>query len=119
MVRPSSHRPSAISHQPLAMAAAAATMAVTAAFAVALSAAVWSAADARPRFELVQPQLFGVTGGQPNAWADFDNDGDLDEFVGFRGRPNRLYRQDHGRFVDVAAAVGLADNVETRAAAWG
>ena len=60
-----------------------------------------------------------MTGGQPNAWADFDNDGDLDEFVGFRGRPNRLYRQDHGRFEDVAAAVGLADNVETRAAAWG
>ena len=72
-----------------------------------------------PTFELVQPELFGVTGGQPNAWADFDNDGDLDEFVGFRGRPNRLYRQDHGRFEDVAAAVGLADNVETRAAAWG
>ena len=77
------------------------------------------AQPAAPRFELVQPELFGVTGGQPNAWADFDNDGDLDEFVGFRGRPNRLYRQDHGRFEDVAAAVGLADNVETRAAAWG
>src|SRR5476651_1183259 len=75
--------------------------------------------DVTPRFELVQPELFGVTGGQPNAWADFDNDGDLDEFVGFRGRPNRLYRQDHGRFEDVAAAVGIADNVETRAAAWG
>jgi len=72
-----------------------------------------------PTFELVQPDLFGVTGGMPNAWADFDNDGDLDQFVGFRGRPNRLYRQDHGRFEDVAAAVGLADNVETRAASWG
>ncbi len=75
--------------------------------------------DVAPRFELVQPELFGVTGGQPNAWADVDNDGDLDEFVGFRGRPNRLYRQDHGRFEDVAAAVGLADAIETRAAAWG
>lgn len=75
--------------------------------------------DVAPRFELIQPELFGATGGQPNAWADFDNDGDLDEFVGFRGRPNRLYRQDHGRFEDVAAAVGLADQVETRAAAWG
>ena len=86
---------------------------------VALAASGRGAARCRPRFELVQPDLFGVTGGQPNAWADFDNDGDLDEFVGFRGRPNRLYRQDHGRFEDVAAAVGLADNVETRAAAWG
>jgi FG-GAP-like repeat len=78
-----------------------------------------AARDTGPRFALVQPELFAADGGQPNAWADFDNDGDLDEFVGFRGRPNRLYRQDHGRFEDVAAAVGLADNVETRAAAWG
>ena len=92
-----------------------------AASSAALTAAVLvvAAADRGPQFELIQPELFGVTGGQPNAWADFDNDGDLDEFVGFRGRPNRLYRQDHGRFEDVAAAVGLADQVETRAAAWG
>jgi hypothetical protein len=84
-----------------------------------LVAVTIAAGGTAPRFELVQPELFGVTGGQPNAWADFDNDGDLDEFVGFRGRPNRLYRQEHGRFVDVAPAVGLADSVETRAAAWG
>jgi hypothetical protein len=70
-------------------------------------------------FERVQPDLFGLAGGQPNAWADYDADGDLDLFVGFRGRPNRLYRQDGGRFEDVAASVGLADTVETRAAAWG
>src|SRR5438094_7335726 len=106
MVQPFNHRPFATSPRPLAMA-------------VSLTAVLWAAPDIGPRFELVQPDLFGVTGGQPNAWADFDNDGDLDELVGFRGRPNRLYRQDHGRFEDVAAAVGLADNVETRAAAWG
>src|SRR5207237_712986 len=87
--------------------------------AAALFTILSAAPDTAPRFELVQPELFGVTGGQPNAWADFDNDCDLDEFVGFRGRPNRLYRQEHGRFVDVAPAVGLADSVETRAAAWG
>jgi VCBS repeat protein len=75
--------------------------------------------DAPPSFALVQPELFSANGGQANAWADFDNDGDLDEFVGFRGRPNRLYRQDHGRFEDVAEAAGLADTVETRVAAWG
>jgi hypothetical protein len=84
-----------------------------------LAATALLAQPSAPAFVLVQPELFGVTGGQPNAWADFDNDGDLDEFVGFRGRPNRLYRQDHGRFEDVAAAVGIADNIETRAAAWG
>src|SRR5882724_6694472 len=96
----------AISHQPLAMTVVAALLAL-------------APHDIAPRFELVQPELFGASGGQPNAWADFDNDGDLDEFVGFRGRPNRLYRQDHGRFEDVAAAVGLADTTETRVAAWG
>jgi len=30
-----------------------------------------------------------------------------------------VYRQDHGRFEDVAAAVGLADDIETRTAACG
>lgn len=77
-----------------------------------------SSSDA-PQFEPVQPDVFGVAGGQPNAWADFDNDGDLDLFVGFRGRANRLYRNDAGRFIDVAEQVGLADAIDTRAAAWG
>ncbi len=72
-----------------------------------------------PQFERVQPELFSASGAQPNAWADYDNDGDLDLFVGFRYRPNRLYRNDQGTFTDVAAGVGLADTVETRAAAWG
>jgi hypothetical protein len=70
-------------------------------------------------FEPVQPDLFGVAGAQPNAWADYDNDGDLDLFVGFRGRPNRLYRNENGTFVDVAEQAGLADAADTRAAAWG
>lgn len=76
-------------------------------------------AEWRPSFELVQPELFSAAGGNANAWADADNDGDLDYFVGFRGRPNRFYRNDEGRFVDVAAAVGLSDTHETRAVAWG
>ncbi len=70
-------------------------------------------------FQRVQPELFSAPGAQPNAWADFDNDGDLDLFVGMRGDANRLYRNDAGVFTDVAAEVGLADEEETRAAAWG
>jgi len=77
-------------------------------------------AGAAPAFELVQPDLFAVSGGQPNCWADFNNDGRLDLFVGFKdGVANRLYRYDGSRFADVAADVGLADPTDTRAAAWG
>ena len=55
----------------------------------------------------VQPELFGDHGAQPLAWADFDNDGDLDLYVGFRYTPNRLYENDDGVFRDVAPEVGL------------
>jgi hypothetical protein len=77
--------------------------------------------DSGPPFDFtaVQPDLFGSSGAQPNAWADYDNDGDLDLFIGFRGAPDRLYRNDNGNFTDVGALVGLADTTETRAAAWG
>ena len=73
-----------------------------------------------PHFELVQPDLFAGSGGQPNCWADFDNDGDLDLFVGYKADlPNRLYRYDDGKFREVAGELGLADLTDTRAAAWG
>ena len=70
-------------------------------------------------FDRVQPKLFETPGAQSNSWIDYDGDGDLDLFVGMRYTPNLLYRNDGGRFVDVAAEVGLADLEDTRAGAWG
>ncbi|MDP2053297.1 MAG: CRTAC1 family protein [Acidobacteriota bacterium] len=72
-----------------------------------------------PLFEPIQPELFGAGATFVNAFADVDGDGDLDLFVGFDGAPNRLYRNDHGVFTDVATAAGVADSRATRAAAWG
>lgn len=39
--------------------------------------------------------------------ADYDGDGDLDIFVGRMGLPNMLFRNDGGKFVDVAVEVGV------------
>ena len=51
-------------------------------------------------------------------WIDFDSDGDLDLFIAFRDRPNSLFRNDAGRFVDVAPAAGLADPRPSVGAVW-
>jgi penicillin amidase len=71
------------------------------------------------QFEPVQPELFSEPGAQVLAWADYDNDGQLDLFVGFRGGMSRLYHNDHGHFKDVSAEAGLNDSDEVRSAAWG
>ena len=72
-----------------------------------------------PVFEPVQPELLGAGSTFTNAFADYDNDGDPDLFIGFDGKPNRLYRNDKGSFVDVATTAGVVDSRPTRAAAWG
>ena len=50
---------------------------------------------------------------------DFDNDDDIDLFAPTAdGIPNRLYRNDGGTFVEMAASVGLASLNAARAALW-
>ena len=87
--------------------------------AVAVCGSVTVLVQTRPAFEAMQPELFAAGGSFVNAFADIDGDGDLDLFVGFDGKPNRLYRNDAGMFTDVAASAGVADARATRAAAWG
>jgi enediyne biosynthesis protein E4 len=59
--------------------------------------------------------------GQAGAWADYDNDGDLDVYVANVGA-NALYRNDGGTaFVNVAAEANVAQSGSgwlTAAAAW-
>jgi hypothetical protein len=76
-------------------------------------------AQTAPSFEPLQPEVLGAGFTFTNAFADYDGDGDPDLFVGFDGKPNRLYRNDKGTFADVAVAAGLVDSRPTRAAAWG
>jgi hypothetical protein len=54
---------------------------------------------------------------QPS-WVDTDGDGDVDLFVAFRDRANALFRNDGGRFVDVAPQLGLADARRSVGAVW-
>jgi hypothetical protein len=80
-----------------------------------------ASAEPTPQFQLVQPDIIGLSGGQPNCWADFNNDGWLDLFVGMNGKsPNKLYLGSAGgTFKDVAADVGIADTTDTRGLACG
>jgi len=57
---------------------------------------------------------------QSAAWGDYDNDGDLDLYVGDEGVGNRLYRNnDDGTFTDVGSTSGTDDAGLARAVAWG
>ncbi len=62
---------------------------------------------------------------QTAAWADFDNDGWLDLFVGHEStgaekHPSQLFHNNHdGTFTEVGAANGLADLGFVKGVAWG
>lgn len=54
------------------------------------------------------------------AWADFDNDGFVDVFVGHEEAPSSLFHnRGDGTFVDVAAAAGVGRTAFTKGATWG
>lgn len=65
--------------------------------------------------------LPGVTGGTA-IWGDYDGDGDLDVFLGGStngfnsGALSRIYRNDHGQFIDSAADL---PSLTRCTAAWG
>ncbi|MEQ8811194.1 MAG: FG-GAP-like repeat-containing protein, partial [Imperialibacter sp.] len=67
--------------------------------------------------------LAGVAYAQ--AWADFDQDGDEDLFVGTTdiggsGKPNKLYQNNgNGTFTSLAAGALTTDLADVRFAAWG
>lgn len=72
------------------------------------------------RFAPFAEDLFADGGALTDAWADVDQDGDPDRFVGFNGTPSRLYRNDGiDGFADIAAEVGLLVERSVRTSAWG
>jgi len=53
------------------------------------------------------------------AWEDYDEDGDPDLYVANDYGRNNLYRNDNGKFVDVADSAGVEDVGSGMSAAWG
>jgi hypothetical protein len=51
-------------------------------------------------------------------WIDYDDDGDLDLYVANDFGRNNLYRNDGGRFTDVAAQAGAEDQAAGMGVAW-
>ena len=53
------------------------------------------------------------------AWEDFDNDGDQDLYVANDFGRNSLYRNDQGKFSDVAAIANVEDTASGMSVSWG
>lgn len=62
---------------------------------------------------------------QTAAWADFDNDGDLDLYIGNESKegsryPSELFRNDGaGTFTEIAASAGVANQSWSKGVVWG
>ena len=62
----------------------------------------------------------GVFATHSAAWADYDNDGWVDLYVGHELAPSRLYRnKGDGTFEDVSVKAGVAANAFTKGVSWG
>lgn len=73
-----------------------------------------------PDFTPIQKEIFSIAGSFSNAWADFDNDGDLDFAVSTREGAVLLYQNDRSTFVEVGRAHGLpVEGDEIRGLSWG
>ena len=64
----------------------------------------WVFADAGDEAGLREYEYYGLGA----VAGDYDDDGDLDVYVANDSTPNVLYRNDGGRFVDIAVAAGAA-----------
>lgn len=54
-----------------------------------------------------------------STWSDYDGDGDADVYIANDFSPNHLFRNDGGKFTDVTASTGTADNGFGMGASWG
>lgn len=51
-------------------------------------------------------------------WEDYDNDGDLDLYIANDFGRNNMYRNDNGKFVDIAAELSLEDQAAGMSVTW-
>ena len=57
---------------------------------------------------------------QTAAWSDYDNDGDLDLYVGNEGVRSQLFEnQGNGKFLDAAMLAGVANRRNSKGVVWG
>ncbi len=85
-----------------------------------LCSSILVAEEAAPAFDPVFTSLTKGEGAHTSAWADYDNDGDLDLAVAYKSGEIRLYRNTDGQFTNVGPNLGLpVAGPEARALAWG
>src|SRR2546422_648315 len=68
--------------------------------------------------DVTAPPLDAAANGHSGAWADYDNDGDLDLFYADANFPNHLLRNDGGTFVDVTPS-NVAMGGHSLSPCWG